>query len=121
MSKCPRCGFNLKRKNYTPEIGELLERYRPDIRKEFNKLFVFMREYQPITAKEIYYFLNAISDTDPKTIIWAVRNHYSSGAYKDKNLIYLASIILNHNKNKEKIRQIQEKIYGTNPPERKVE
>jgi len=123
MSICPNCGFDLKEKrpaNFTPMIAKLLTNHSESTRKVLKSILTTIREYHPLRAKDVYFFLDSIKDADDRMIRYTTNQYFSKGHYLKKGLPYLKAMIVNHEKNKEQLMDTERKIHGTKPPHREV-
>ena len=123
MTICPNCGYDLSEKkpaNFTPMIQMLLSSKSESTQKMLRNILSIAREYHPIRTKDIFFFLKAIEDADDRIIRYSIDQYYTKGHYLKKGLPYLKAMIVNYNKNKDEIREIERKVYGTKPPYREV-
>jgi hypothetical protein len=123
MPICPNCGYDLKEKrqaNFTPMIKSLLESRKDSTQRVVKNIVTIIREYHPLKAKDIYFFLDSIRDTEDKIIRYACNEYHNRGHYLTKGLPYLKAMIMNVDKNKDELREREKKIHGTKPPYKEV-
>lgn len=117
--KCPECGFDFKYSkptNYTYFIEQLRDKRGKACRIMIANIINIMENYQPVTQLKLYLFLKKTIDVSDAIIMHSINKYYEGNHYLTKGLEYLTGMILNFDKNKEKIMYIEEKIYGKNPP-----
>jgi len=123
MTICPNCGYDIKAKrlaNFTPMIKTMLEGKRDSTQKILKNIINIIREYHPISSKDIYFFLDSIKDAEEKVIRYTCNEYFNRGHYLSKGLPYLKAMIVNHDKNKDQLRETEKKIHGTKPPYKEV-
>ena len=118
---CPKCGFNFKKEfNYSINI-QLLYNERSTSTKKYIKMIIGrIRKLHDITPKDLYFFLFKIKDAPDEVLKYYLNIYFQKNNYIEKGLNYLAQMILNHDKNKDKLLEVERKIHGTKPPKRNI-
>jgi len=120
---CPNCGFNLEERrlaNFTPMIHKLVKDRGQSTQKVLKTIITTIREYHPIRAKDIYFFLDSIREVEDRVIRYTINQYFVRGHYLKKGLPYLKAMIINHEKNKDKLREVEKRIHDTKPPYREI-
>jgi hypothetical protein len=120
---CPNCGYDLKEKrpaNFTPMIKRLVESRNEATQKIIKNILAIMREYHPLNSKDVYFFLDSVKGTEDKIVRYTINEYFNRGHYLKKGMPYLRAMILNFDKNKEKLRETEKRIHGTKPPYKEV-
>tara|TARA_R100000900_G_C3279293_1_gene153364 strand:+ start:273 stop:668 length:396 start_codon:yes stop_codon:yes gene_type:complete len=117
--KCPCCGYS-KQTKYNPsrEIARLRRKRtkstRTLLRQVVNKITTNIPSENNITKE--FYFYQSISKVSDAEVKYGLNIYLSSnGYYKGKGFKYLTQIILNHNKNKSKMKEFERKMIGKPP------
>ena len=123
MTICTNCGYDLKARrpaNFTPMILGLINNRGESTRIILKSILRTVREYHPIVAKDIYFFLDSVKDIDDKVVRYTINDYFIRGHYLKKGLPYLRAMIMNYDKNKDRLREVEKRIHGTKPPYKEI-
>lgn len=116
---CPNCGHSFDApnndKNYNHFIKSEIDKRDINTRKMLISVIDKVRQYYPTTSTDIANFLGSISTVESKIIKYQIDAYNRAGSFEKGGLHYLRAMILNLDKNKDKLKEIQMKIYGTKP------
>jgi hypothetical protein len=124
MSKplyCPCCGYDFRNKNWVKESNDLLKRYNNETYAIVKKAINVSSNHTTVYPEDVYKFLKGISICKEPVVFEGCKTYLSNVRYQLKGLNYLKYIILNLEKNKERIRQRLEKSIGGRVKELKDE
>ena len=119
--KCPCCGYikqTTKTFNPSRAIAQLRRKRTKSVKKAIrdivNKITTHIPSENNLTKE--YYFYQSISKVDGRIIKWGIERYVgSSGHLKGKGFKYLTQIILNHNSNRESMKEYERKMIGKPP------
>jgi hypothetical protein len=73
-----------------------------------------------VSQEDLYSFLWTIQGADSQIIRYCTNRFYEEQLYLSKPIAYLKGMIVNFDKNKEKLQEIEYKIHGKKPPIKEV-
>lgn len=121
-SICPNCGFIITQEgdtfDYGPRIQELLWKRSKAVKGNLWKTLQEMLRTTKPTARDIFFFLKEIEEVEDEIVNYSINQFYSNNLFVDKPLGYLRQMILNFQKDKDKLLQEEKRKYGTKPPKR---
>lgn len=117
--KCPICGqeWIQQNLNLTSAISELITKRNSITINKFHRLLTTLTGLSiPPPIEDVYSLLIATKDVDDRIFERCLDQYWEGNHYNDKPLAYLRRMILNFDKNKDKIQEVEYKIYGKKPP-----
>jgi len=121
VTYCPCCGYDFRNKNWAKESEKLLKRYSHDTYELVKKTIKVSAQYTEVTQKDVYKFLMGLSTVDEDSVFDGCKTFLHRQNYHTKGLNYAKYIILNTDKNKEKIISRLRKTIGGKSVELKDE
>ena len=119
---CPNCGTLIETEgdgtNYAPRIQELLWKRSKAIKANLWRVIKEMLSTTKPSAKDIFYFLKEIEECEDEVVNYSINRFYADNLFVDKPLAYLRQMILNFQKDKDKLLEEERKKYGSKPPRR---
>lgn len=119
MSTCPKCGYQYPANpgiNLSNVIREMIDKRDTNARKSLKAVLKLLKHYSPYSAKELYNFLIKIEDVPDNILRYSLNQYYIQGYFETKNIHYLAAVITNHFKNRDRIQAIERRKFGSKPP-----
>lgn len=123
MSICPKCGYEFPANpgiNLSNVIKEMINKRDTSTRKSLKTILKLLKHYQSYSAKELYNFLIKIDDVPDNLLKYSLNQCYVQGYFETKNIHYLAAVILNQYKNRDRIQEVERKKFGSKPPRKDV-
>jgi len=121
MPKCPNCGYDTTNPfNFSLKIKNELEKKSKGTRDAIKDILDHIKKYHPLETRAILNFLMAISSVDDQVVRYTINKYYNNKLFYKKGIQYLQGMITSFEKNKEKIKEVERKIYGTRPLEKKI-
>jgi hypothetical protein len=116
--KCPCCGYDNNKNNPSRKIAELRRNRSKSTRLIMRKAVSAIATNIPSdnnVTKE-YFFYQGVSDASDEVVKYGIRIFLNSNAfYKGKGFKYLTHIILNHNSNRDRLKQFERQMIGKPP------
>ena len=122
LRTCPKCGYTEEQPVFNPskKIKDMLNARGVVVRKSLKNILRLTKNYSPFTPRELFNFLKKIEDVPDNILKFALNQYYVQGYFETKNIHYLGAVIANFDKNQERIRSVERKIYGAKPPRREI-
>ena len=115
VSLCPHCHKPLRFiGNESVDIRELYAVWPEDTRKPLRKICRSIQKTIPSeTRQSAKNFLVSIEECKPEVVLWALNQYHSAGhLVKGKGFSYLRAMILNHEKDRETLIELERKRLG---------
>ena len=117
--KCPCCGYS-KQASFNPSrlIAELRRERSKSTRNIMRKVVSSITTNIPSDNELIkeYYFYQGVSQISDEVVKYGIQQYQNGNhCYKGKGFKYLIHIILNHNSNKNKLKQYERQMIGKPP------
>lgn len=109
---CPCCGYDFRNKNWVKESNDLLKRYNNETYEIVKKAINVSSQHTQVYPEDIYKFLKGISTCKEEVVFDGCKTFLTNRNYQIKGLNYVKYIILNLERNKEKIIQRLSKSIG---------
>ena len=117
--KCPTCGSTLKSTNFEKQILKLRLSHSVEYGKLFDHIVKLINNSRsiPLTDRDIYGFLNAVSDCDDEVSIVSMNSYIDNNyAISGKGLPYLSAMIINSSATKKSRQEYEFKTLDRLPP-----
>tara|TARA_R100001244_G_scaffold132225_1_gene107590 strand:- start:351 stop:737 length:387 start_codon:yes stop_codon:yes gene_type:complete len=116
--KCPCCGYDNNKSNPSRKIAELRRNRSKSTRLIMRKAVSAIATNIPSdnnVTKE-YFFYQGVSEASDEVVKYGIGIFLNSNAfYKGKGFKYLTHIILNHNSNRDRLKQFERQMIGKPP------
>ena len=112
VTYCPACGYDFRNKNWIKESEALLKRYNRETYQIVKKTINIAGKYSEVHTSDVYKFLLGISTAETHVVFDGCKTFLNNEYYHTKGLNYVKFIILNTERNKEKIKKRLQYVIG---------
>lgn len=112
VNYCPACGYDFRNKNWTKESEILFKRYDNQTYAILKKVINISARYTEVYPEDVYKFLKGISILEEMVVFEGAKTFLSNEMYHTKGLNYAKYIMINFEKNKDKIIKRLQKLIG---------